>query len=52
MPIYSKKIFVGVDTVDKSLYGEELARYKLDYLGGHENIDAILMNPDIRLDGC
>lgn len=33
--------------MNNSLYGKELARYKLDYLGGHENIDAILMNPDI-----
>ncbi|ACV63021.1 hypothetical protein Dtox_2203 [Desulfofarcimen acetoxidans DSM 771] len=33
--------------MDKSLYGKELAKYKLDYLGGHENIDAVLMNPDI-----
>jgi len=33
--------------MDKSLYGKELAKYKLDYLGGHESIDAILLNPDI-----
>jgi hypothetical protein len=38
---------MGVDIMNKSLYGGEFARYKLDYLGGHENFDAILMNSNI-----
>jgi hypothetical protein len=35
--------------MDESLYGKEIAKYKLDYLGGHENIDAVLMHPDITI---
>jgi hypothetical protein len=33
--------------LNKNLYGKELAKHKLDYLGGHKNIDVILMNSDI-----
>ena len=33
--------------MDKNSYGNELTRYKLDYLDGHKNIDAMPMTLDI-----
>ncbi|MFB5760525.1 hypothetical protein [Paenibacillus medicaginis] len=35
--------------VIRSEYGKELGRFKLDYLGEHPRLDAIVMNASVKL---